>query len=89
MELSPYFKAVARIPHLCPECGHALVLRPLERTWDGAMWKCERCKWFQVETAPEAARMGERTAPAAHVTGVEKLAGGAKIVAVDFGRGRR
>lgn len=78
LQLSPYFKAISKTPHFCPECGHVLVLNPLKRTWDGAMWKCERCKWFQLEVAPEAAKMGER--------GKEPRA---RIISVDFGGGRR
>ena len=73
-ELSPYFKAISHAPHFCPECGHPLELNPLALTWDGAMWRCGRCKWFQLELAPEAAKLGERKP--------EKP--GARIIPVDF-----
>ena len=81
LELSPYFKSIAKRPHMCPECGHRLVLKPLELTWDGAMWKCEECKWFQLELAPEAAKMGQRDETP------EKPR--ARIIKVDIGGGRR
>lgn len=79
LELSPYFKAISRQPHFCPECGHRLVLRPLELTWDGAVWKCEKCNWFQTELAPESAKLGQRVA--------EKPR--ARIISLDFGGGSR
>lgn len=75
MQLSPYFKSISKQPHFCPECGHPLTLNPLKLTWDGAMWKCPNCKWFQLEQAPEAAKLGQR----------EQLKRGARIISVDFG----
>lgn len=57
--LSPYFESLARRPGLCPECGRPLRLEPLELTWDAASWRCA-CGWFQVVTAPEAAKLGPR-----------------------------
>lgn len=81
MELSPYFKAISKQPHFCPECGHVLKLNPLELTWDGAMWKCEECKWFQLELAPDAAKMGQRDGKP------EKPK--ARIIKLDFGKGAR
>lgn len=77
LQLSPYFKAISRQPHMCPECGHRLVLKPLELTWDGAVWKCERCKWFQTELAPDSAKMGQR----------EPAKPKARIISVDFTKG--
>ena len=82
MELSPYFKAIARVPHACPECHHRLRLIPLELTWDGAIWKCDNCKWFYVELAPENAKMGQRDAQP------EPPKRTGRIIAVDFGGGR-
>lgn len=59
--LSPYFKALARQPHICPRClKHKLRLVSLELTWDGAVWKCDGCGWFQVELAPADAQLGPR-----------------------------
>ena len=60
--LSPYFQALARKPRICPEClNHKLKLNSLELTWDGAVWKCDGCGWFQLELAPDSAKMGPRT----------------------------
>lgn len=79
LELSPYFKAISRQPHLCPECGGRLVLKPLKLTWDGAVWKCERCKWFQAEFAPDSAKLGERGAkPKARIIRLESMKGSRK-----------
>lgn len=75
-ELSPYFASLARRPRMCPECHGRLGLQALERTWDGAMWRCGRCGWCQLEQAPEAARMGQR----------EPEGKGANIIRVDFGK---
>jgi len=83
LQLSPYFKAIARRPHFCPECGGPLKLKPLELTWDGAVWKCEACHWFQLEVAPEAAKLGQRDARG------EEPGRRARNVGVDFGRGRK
>lgn len=63
MQLSPYFKSLARTPRICPDCHrHKLALKPLELTWDAAVWKCEGCGWFQTVLAPESAKMGQRDA---------------------------
>lgn len=58
--LSPYFRSRGRAGRACPECGARAGLRGLELTWDGALWKCPRCRWFELEMAPEGARLGPR-----------------------------
>lgn len=79
LELSPYFKSLARVPRVCPSCRkHKLALEPLKLTWDAAVWKCDGCGWFQTELAPEGAKLGERVAKQR-----------ARIISVDFGGGRR
>jgi len=83
LQLSPYFKAISRQPHFCPECGFPLKLNPLELTWDGAMWKCERCKWFQLELAPDSAKKGQRDDTR------EPDKPRARIISVDFASGGR
>ena len=75
MQLSPYFKSLARTPRVCPRCMKSkLRLEPLKATWDAAVWKCGACGWFQTELAPERACLGEREEP------------GGRIVKVDFGK---
>ena len=73
LELSPYFKAISRTPHVCPRCRHKLELQPLRLTWDGAVWRCRDCGWFQVEMAPDSAKMGSRVKeePTARILSVE------------------
>ena len=74
--LSPYFRALAREPRICPDClEHRLRLVPLELTWDGAIWKCDGCGWFQLELAPDDAKLGPRG-----------LEGAPNVIRVDFGR---
>lgn len=61
MELSPYFKALARQKRICPRCHKApLSIVPLELTWDGATEKCGACGYMQTIFAPESARLGQR-----------------------------
>ena len=81
LELSPYFKSLARAPHLCPECRAPVKLEPLELTWDVAVWKCDACGWFQLELAPEAAKVGQREARQG------QPGASARIIKLDFGGG--
>jgi transcription elongation factor Elf1 len=61
VELSPYFKALARQKRICPRCHKApLSIVPLELTWDGVTEKCEACGYMQAIFAPESARLGQR-----------------------------
>ena len=76
LELSPYFKAINRTPHVCPRCRYKLELQPLELTWDGAVWRCFGCGWFQVEMAPDSAKMGPRV----------KAKPASRILPVEFGK---
>lgn len=80
LELSPYFKSLARVPRICPDCmERKLRLQPLELTWDAAVWRCDGCGWFQTELAPESAKLGQR--------GEEKPR--ARIISVDFAKGAK
>jgi ribosomal protein L37AE/L43A len=74
-QLSPYFKALARDPGMCPECGGRLRLQALERTWDAAVWRCGACGWLEVAEAPASARMGPRGEGP-----------GARVIIADFGK---
>ena len=61
MELSPYFKALARQKRICPRCHKApLSIVPLALTWDGATEKCGACGYMNLILAPESARLGQR-----------------------------
>ena len=84
LELSPYFKAISRQPHMCPRCGHRLELRPLELTWDRAVWRCGCCGWFQTVIAPKAAEMGQRDPSPQPAPAKPRHCG--RIIEVDFGR---
>lgn len=66
-ELSPYFKGLARTPHPCPERGAILDLEGLKLSWDGAMWRCPSCGWFQLDVAPEAASLGPCKSGSVHI----------------------
>ena len=81
LELSPYFKSLARTPHVCPRCRKPVELKSLELTWDGAMWKCDACGWCQLELAPEAAKVGQRGG------GQDWPDHRARIIRLDFGGG--
>ena len=74
--LSPYFAARARTGRACPRCGKPAELRGLELTWDGAMWKCTSCGWFDVEMAPGGAKLGQR----------EPAPPRGRIIKLDFGK---
>ena len=58
--LSPYFQALARTPHICPQCHGKLELEPSPLNPNVAMWKCKsECGWLQAIEAPKEAYVGK------------------------------
>ena len=58
--LSPYFQALARTPHICPQCHGKLELEPSPLNPNVAMWKCKAgCGWLQAVKAPKEACVGK------------------------------
>ena len=58
--LSPYFEALARTPHICPQCHSKLDLKPSPLNPNVAMWECKAgCGWLQAVKAPKEAHVGK------------------------------
>ena len=58
--LSPYFKALAHTPHICPQCHGKLELEPSPLNPNVAVWKCNaHCGWIDSVVAPKEACVGK------------------------------